>query len=570
MAVPGAGLVSGSTSTDLWRLGFVALGVAAMVLGYLGFEEFLGGAPLLDVVYHDLQLFVLGAPEPDGAPLPATLEFARFAAPAVTVYALVEAARALFAAEIMRLRARFSRGHDVVCGTTLVADALVERLVERRRRVVRIPAEPAAAPTLRRVLVVPGNPASAGVLRNAGVGRARALYVCTADSTRNLAVADLAGRVPRGRSAPLQAYVAVDDPEFCLSLQARRLGLPPSRRIAVNFFSSHELAARRLLETQPPPAGPGGRPPRIMVVGASWFAMALIVELARHWRLAGPGLADRRRAHRLPIVLVDDNAGAAARRLGRLYPFVADTCVFTGHELRVRDMLDGDLPEEPPDRVYLCSVDDAVSLKLAVTMDHFWRRGPDSVVVRLRHLGRLGTVFDASHADPLLEGVSGTLRLFDAVRAGSDPRLVEDGLAERLARTVHEHYLTAQARAGVPPDSGRAMRPWQDLSEELKAANRDQAVHIGVKLRAIGCALAPNPIWGAPERFDAATVELLARMEHERWCAWLRATGRAHHDLVDWSDLAESSRQKNRAAVAALPAILADAGFQIVRVVARE
>ena len=43
-------------------------------------------------------------------------------------------------------------------------------------------------------------------------------------------------------------------------------------------------------------------------------------------------------------------------------------------------MLDGDLPDDPPDRVYLCADDEEAALKLALTMDHFWHRGPRSLV----------------------------------------------------------------------------------------------------------------------------------------------------------------------------------------------
>jgi hypothetical protein len=576
LVAPGADRVFRPTSAFLWRLGFIVTGVAALVCGYLGIEQQIerhGGFARhpLDIVYYDLQLFVLGSPPlDDGGTFPVLLEIARFAAPAVTVYALVQAARALFAAEFMRLRTRYSRGHTVVCGSNSVAQALMSRLAEQGNRVVRVPADGTPVPTQRRSLFVPGTPTSVDVLRNAGLGRARTLYVCTDDSAQNLAVADLAARLRPQHQPALETHVQVDDPELCLALQARRLGLP-SARTTVNFFSSHELAARKLLETQPPPAA-GGRSPRIMVVGASWFGAALTVELARHWRLQ-----DARSQRLLQVVMVDDAATAMVSRLNSLYPFLAETCHFTSHDLEVRTLLDGDLPEDPPDRVYLCCDDEEVSLKLALTMDHFWRRGPRSVVVRLSRLGQLDTVFDRSNIEPLLEGVSETLYLFDAVHAGSEPSLVEDSLVERLARAIHEHYLTIALREGTPWGASRAMYPWHQLDDDLKAANRGQAAHIGTKLQAVGCALAPNPIWGEPERLDFRTVEYLARMEHERWLGSVRDNGwtqgsvrddagKRHPDLLDWEQLAEPTRQKDRRAVTGLPTILADVGFQIVRI----
>ena len=38
-----------------------------------------------------------------------------------------------------------------------------------------------------------------------------------------------------------------------------------------------------------------------------------------------------------------------------------------------------------------------------------------------------------------------------------------------------------------------------------------------------------------------------------------------HPDLVDWADLPKAQRQKDRDAVLAIPGILRDAGYQILR-----
>lgn len=42
-------------------------------------------------------------------------------------------------------------------------------------------------------------------------------------------------------------------------------------------------------------------------------------------------------------------------------------------------------------------------------------------------------------------------------------------------------------------------------------------------------------------------------------------TGHQHPDLVDWQYLSETARDKDRVAVRELPAILREAGFQILR-----
>src|SRR5690348_5649532 len=111
-----------------------AIAITAAVLGFLGMSALLAGRTdyaddVWDRLYYTAQLFVLGSPPLDnGGSMPPSLQVARFLAPAVTVYAVSETIRLLFASELVRLRARRSRDHVIVCGDGLVADALTARL----------------------------------------------------------------------------------------------------------------------------------------------------------------------------------------------------------------------------------------------------------------------------------------------------------------------------------------------------------------------------------------------------------------------------------------------------------
>jgi hypothetical protein len=559
-------------TTLMWRLLFPLMAITALVLGYSGMGELLAAQDefadnLWDRVYYTLQLFVLGAPPLDeGGKLPTSLQLARFLAPAVTIYAVMEAVRLLFATELTRLRARLSRGHVIVFGESPVAEALTSRLTDDGWRVVRLVQPGERAGGWRRLLVLPGAASRSGLLSGAGIHRASTLYVCSGDTARDLSIVLTATGLRR--RTPLRVHVQVDDPELCLALQARRLGSHNDDRLIVNFFNWHELAAHALLREHRPPVHED-RPTRVMIVGASWFARALIVELARSWRLhAEP--------HRLEVIVVDAAATESVLRLQRLYPFAGTVCDFLTRDRDVATLLDGDLADAPPDRVYICCDDEEVGLKLALTMDHFWRGGPRSVIVRLGQLGGLTQAFYGS-GEGLLDPVSGTLHMFDALRAGTDVNLAEDSLTERLARAIHDHYLRRQLASGVPLGATAAMREWPELSDKIRAANRAQAADIGPKLSAIGCALAPNPVWGEPESMTASTLEHLARREHRRWCGFMEEKGwrygsrrseedLRHPDLTRWEDLTEEAREKDRDAIRQLPELLADAGFRIVRV----
>jgi voltage-gated potassium channel Kch len=559
------------TPVTMLRLGFIGLAVAALLLGYVGMAGYLANHPELsrgpiDVLYYSLQLFVLDAdPLSAGGPLPWQLQVARFAAPAATVFALVETARVLLTSELQRLSARRARRHVVVCGDSALARTLAARLHAAGRRVIVVGTPPAAglAVPWRRLYGVPGDPTSAEVLRAAGVGRAAVVYACTDDSTDNVLTAATAGRLRDGRGATMRVYAQIHDPELCLSLQARRLNQPQQATVRLDFFNADELAARSLFLDDPlPPA----RPTRLLIVGASPFGRAVLVEVARHWRIQSLAQVGR-----LKVDLVADGGRAVVRELFHRYPFLGEVCEVAVHHGDVAAMLNAESGAPPHDRAFITRDDEEQSLKVALTTPALWRGGPGSVVVPVTRLSGLAQAF--TDAGPL-DAVFGTVRLYPVVKTAGDPDRIGDDLVERLARSIHDRYLLSQ-----PANSGQgtdALVPWPDLSEELRRTNRAQAEDIGRKLRLTGLALAPRSSTNRPVEMTDEQVEYLAALEHQRWrldrerSGWRLAVqrdgrSRTHPDLRDWAELPELTREKNRREVREVTYVLADVGLEMVR-----
>ncbi|MDQ7904762.1 NAD-binding protein [Phytohabitans sp. ZYX-F-186] len=524
-----------------------------------------------DVLYNALQLFVLGSPATDdGGPYPLSLEIARFAAPAVTFYALVEALRLVFAAEAERLRARRARGHVVICGDGPVATTLSRQLRAAGHLVVHIADSRSGAVGSRRSLLwVLGDARDPEVLRAAGVARASALYACAEDSATNTAIALAAGRRQRGER-PLAVYAQVQDQELCLALQARHLGTSEPPTIRLDFFNIDDVAARHLL-AKDPIVPPLDRPPRFLVVGATAFGRAVVVELARQWRVLPPAAM-----WRVEVAVVDDAATQVIDELSFRYPFLSKACDLRPYDGDLLAVLAGKVAPEAPDRVFICHDDEQVALKTALIADRLWRGGPGTVIVRQDQLATLQDAFDGARDERLFDEVSGTLRLFGVVDAACDPGLIRDDLGERLARVVHESYRAARRRRGDGPDDSPSLAPWPRLADLYKVENRAQATDIGRKLRAIECVLAPRVAAGQEYVFTTQEVTRLAITEHERWLqARLREGWRfaeaadydrmLHPGIRRWDDLPESIRRVNSDAIRELPGILADYGFRIVR-----
>ncbi|MBQ1075414.1 NAD-binding protein [Micromonospora sp. C31] len=569
------------------RAVFAVIGLAAFILGYIGFDRLLQARPdtahdPYDVLYYDLQLFVFGAePFQNAGPYPWQLQVARFAAPLFTLLAVAEASRLLLAAESRRLRARRARGHVLVCGDSPFAHMLADRLFADGERVVVVRSEPFGPLEyrLRRYLGVIGDPASPQVLRGAGLSRAHTIYACSEDDDRNHAIANTASRLVQDKRRPPRVYVLVHDSEMCLSLQARRLGAAGSSRLRLDYFHVDDIAARALQRHHPlPPAT--GRPTRVLIAGTGTFRRALLVETARHWRARRADSPPGDVVPPLRVDLVAPDAGTELAVAASRYPFLTTACQLTAYDLDLDglvglDHLDGDRY----DRIYVCAPDETRGLRYVLDTPALWQCAESSVFVPVYQQAALAAAFHGDSRHDLLDEVHGKLRLYPVLTRACDARLIAEDLTERLARLIHERYLLAQQRAGVGPGDAPAMVDWSRLPESLRRANRAHVQDIAAKLLNLGCVVAPRR-GGAS---DAAAgqviddrIEELARLEHERWCRERRGEGwthgeprddgrRRHPALRPWDDLPLDVQEQNRAEIRALPDVLSDSGFELIR-----
>ncbi len=148
---------------------------------------------------------------------------------------------------------------------------------------------------------------------------------------------------------------------------------------------------------------------------------------------------------------------------------------------------------------------------------------------------------------------------------------------EHIAQALHEDYRKHFCPAG---DSRPACRLWRELDESYRASNRAAADHAVIKLAATGLCLkqqkelerGETPVLQAAE----GTLDVLARMEHNRWITEKLLTGwrydhvrnndqRKHPDLVPWESLSDASRDRDRSQVSVLFRVLNDPPYAIIR-----
>jgi hypothetical protein len=548
------------------RLLFLVMVAVALGSGYWGLRLFIDSLPAesqanlgrnpLNLFYYDLQLFVLGSKPLEG---PGTynswLYVAMFAAPAATVLALYEAARALFAGQLQRWRMRRRQGHAIVIGDTTAARELVSRF---------------APGTVHHVPEF-----SPEALDAAGVAGARVVYACADDSDNgvvNVVIAQAAAAARQGKRPPAErrrVYAQVSTANLALGLRARWLGGLHGDTPDVDFFNIDELAARGSLRPNDFLVAEGVQP-HIVVAGLSAFGRAVLVEYGRLWPVRSG------RAGTTVKVTVAGAEQSEVDSLVRQWRPIFDDFEF--------ELVDGELSTvvtDPPHRTFVCYDDENRALVAALTAAQLWQSGPDSVVIRLDRLAAHDVFAPAAesgqHDRPsLLDNVRGTLRFIGVTREACQPEIIGQDLLERLAENIHLGYLTQQARhRNMVMWDRPQMRPWDVVDDDTRSANYDPARDVGTKLGMIGATVAPRVGAVAEFSFTPAEVELLAQHEHKRWCAertrrgWTRGprdnVAKKHPSLVSWEALSEDDKEKDRDAVRGLVDALGAVGLCIVR-----
>jgi hypothetical protein len=167
---------------------------------------------------------------------------------------------------------------------------------------------------------------------------------------------------------------------------------------------------------------------------------------------------------------------------------------------------------------------------------------------------------------------------------GAGEYSVHDDLWERLAQEIHRAYVDQRrSKAGDDPallaklSKDDSMKPWEELDEDLRDSNRQQAHHIPIKLRTVDLKIVEKDQPGeAIAEFSMDQLDLLAEIEHRRWVAerqmanWTRqrkkdVKKRATPNIQPWSELTDEVKAYDYRAVEQIPRRLDKLGLKVCR-----
>jgi voltage-gated potassium channel Kch len=547
-----------------WYLLGIA-GIVAFLLGCIGFWKLGGGRGPTDVAYDSLKLFLMTGPaQPD---LPVTLDIARFLAPAVASWAGLSALGTLFRDRVQQMRIPMMRGHMVICGLGYIGSVFLRHVHDAGLRAVVVDSDP-ANPHIDMCRswgfpVITGDAQVERTLYEAGVGRAaRLVAVCPNDAV-NTEIVAVARRLAKSRSrGELQCLARISNPELCalLRIQEARGGDEIS---ALDFFNTEEISARLMLDHYP--IDTAGKRPHILVAHLDVLGTWVILRAARYWY-------DNRTDDTVPltVTVVDDDREQRIALLVNNHPQLKQVCKFISCSTPVGDIRD--LPTShtkasapPLNCAYVTAYLDEQALETALKLRNELDASIPVVVALSRAHGMARLISDAENASVLTN-----IDVFPTLRRTCTVELIRGGSYETLAQAIHTRWCAKQLA------DGNEAKPWDEAEESLKESSRAHARHIAVKLRSIGCEIAPLRDWGASDfTFTDEEVEKLAVLEHDRWveerigAGWKQGNKNVELKttpyLVPFAELDEMVADYDRMFVRAIPALLASIGLQVIR-----
>jgi hypothetical protein len=365
---------------------------------------------------------------------------------------------------------------------------------------------------------------------------------------------------PKGRRGPLQVFVGAPTIE---SFSAVRLGalspaanpnlairfFLPEQDIARDFLYEHFTQSNRALVTAD----------GFLLVGSGPIAESLALKIARLG-----GQIDGAKPS-LDWVVPSEYA----TYIRATYPELKEACVLTLHasDFGLRPVLES---LSLPTRVLILA-QGAKALELLL--------GTEERKTLSRFAGTYVADFQSKRLNNIFRkrfewGADlGSIRFFgDLSSIASFERFQEEGRFG-LPKSIHERYCQSRVAAGELAVDNPSLRSWDQIGEDLRQANQEQADHILYKLSLIGYGLENDPqAKGPPIVFSNDEFESLAKLEHLRWSADRKLAGwtygkirdnelRRHPMLVPYDQLPESEKEKDRQTVRDVPFVLRAAGL---------
>ena len=550
--------------------------ILSMVFGIIGFAKYSEthslGYSFWDNLYLTFQLIPLnsGGLEP---PVPFLLNIARFLSPTLAGLAAIKALWVLFRQQIQSSRMSMLHNHIIICGLSHKGWIMANQFRSEKKPVVIIERNKSnqflEGCQKSGMFIMIGDATDPDILEKAGITHANGLFAVCEDDGINVEIALKAqAQIQIGRPNPLLCLVHVSDPQLCQILNKKMASLEKNS-FQLEMFNVYERGARSLLIKFPAWNENELTSPQILILGLGRFGQNLLLQIGRNW-----WNFQNKNGQKLKTIVIDRKAQQNTALLLARYPQLKTTLDIIPINMEL-DSAEFEMAEfikiHQPDRIYICLDNDSNALKAGL----FLQQRSNSripIIIRMLESGGLERLIH----QPIIQMHETNLIPFLVLEEVCNTNLINEQPRDILAKSLHENYIENRISGGSSSNNDQSMVAWEDLDSIYKNKNYQQVDNLLMLTSDFGFQITPLIDWDAPSyNFASEIVDQMAEKEHELWMAdctkegWMYQPGekdlrtKTNPALINWNDLPDQERQKNRDYVRNIPKLLAKAGYQL-------
>lgn len=611
------------------------LAIFAYIGGVVGYYRTIEDYGIFNSAYSAFRLFTLNWDGPaDHSKITPELQLVKFLAPIATVLSVIKTLQTAFNQQWQMLKASFRGGHYVICGMDNGALMLANDILARGKRVAIIVNDTSKADieSLKEkgAVVIQGSMLDKHNLQKAGVTRCSVVIFMSADDIANIGAFISVSGLIKGRqsrqNSSLKSFIHLSDRRLEKIIETAVKGIPYMDH---RLFNIYENSAKLLFTDHPlyenvDILNADSKPVRLLIIGFGHIGEQVLLQAVL--------LGHFPNGKKIKITVVDNDAARKEKDFLLRYPQIKETCndlCFKNADASSEDFYQKFLSANDYTFQVICFKNDTLSISTAIKMTDACKlpvvpreKMETLVAVRIPKAHNVGDLLDDD------KDRFKNIFCFGAIEKVSGFDVVIDERLDEMAKINHFIYskiyelialkdekidiknLAKEIIPNILPSLSNDIESkidslWHkpDNSAFLKESNRSQAMHMDVKLHAVGlCALLKEKA-GENEKITEeeaqdmliGRLEELSKVEHERWMAFHYKNGwtlleadflnkndpesKRHTCLVSWEDLDRVNEVRRRidgkehfdfkiydmAHVVSIPYVLKSAGYVICR-----
>lgn len=562
-------------------------GIIAFILALIGYSSYFYDNQIdrntLDIIFYSIKIFGFDIIDNYASPLPFSLEVARWLAPGVLIYFVVNGLIYLFWRQLKIFGVRFYKNHIVISGINKNSVYLIDNLIQKKEKVVVVSksiseSEKAAIEEIDGTVFI-GNIDNREVLEKISAEKAKCFVFLEEDDEKNISSALSVSKILSSTQTTQYLYTHISD--FLIMKELNSMNYfenPENRSLAdinngLRIFSVNERTARVIFNKSAPDIFRPMTQKSDNVIHAALFgndelAKCLVIHFARMCHYPNFKNID------LTIFCENDKFLVQLQNhFPQLNKLINLKTVVIEPEIPDNRQIAELYNNSPFDVIYLACENDRHTVRILHSLTKIIFGKKVNTVVTIKNPdGILGKWYPPVNLGDLI------IHKYNVTSENYTADSIIAGKIDKLAQIIHNDYYSKIKADGHLNPAKESHREWDYLPEEYKNKNRLQADHIWVKLRSINAKAVFSLKETEEYNFenDSEIVETLSKMEHNRWATQMILNGwkygtvrddkkKNHPDLIPYADLPEEVKQKSRDIILNIRNLLKQMELKIIK-----